>query len=92
MKNLIIIVLIAAAAYYYFNQPKPACETINDVKDRAYDLAKALVHASTAKNSDLSADSLMQKIKKLDSMKKEGFPDIPQACELMDELMDELEY
>ena len=92
MKFLIILILIATAGYYYFNQPKPACETFSDVQDRAYELAKAFMHASTAKNSDLTAKSILQKTKKLESMKKEGFPDIPRACELMDEMMDELDY
>ena len=92
MKNLIIIGLIAAAGYYYFNTSRKPCETIGDVKDRAYELSKAFIHASTAKDSKLNAESLMRKIKNLESMKKEGFPNISRSCELIDEMMNELDY
>ena len=92
MKNLIIIGLILGIAYYFFNNRVTNCETIEDVQDKGLELAQAFMHAATAKNSSIDAEALMKRIKKVEVMKDNGFPDIQKACVAMDEIMDELDY
>jgi hypothetical protein len=91
MKNIIIVVILAATGYYYFSNRHSPCETMDDVKDKAYALSKAFIHAATANNNRIDPVKLMEKIKEVEVMKTNGFPDRQQACQLMDELMDELD-
>ncbi len=91
MKNLIIIIIIAAIGYYFLNNRKSQCETIEDVKNKGLELTQAFIHAATAKDPKISADTLMQKIKKVEIMKENGFPNIQESCAAMDEIIDYLE-
>lgn len=91
MKNLIIIALIAYGAYYFIYKKKSQCETMDDVKNKGLELAQAFIHAATDRNSDIDTKSLITEINKIEIMKKNGFPNIQQACEAMDDIMDELD-
>ena len=91
MKNLIIIAVIAYAAYYFFYNKKSQCENLEDVTHKGRELAQAVVHAASAKNSTLDSEGLMSELKKIEIMKKNGFPDFQLACDAMDEMIDILD-
>jgi hypothetical protein len=90
MKKLFIIVIIAAAAYYYFNSYHPSCENLEDVENRGIELLEKFQKAVFSSHKDIDAMKLIEKMKEVELMKKHGFPDVQAACNLMDDLMDEL--
>ncbi len=90
MKNVLIIGIIAAITYYYFESHHAKCESVADVENRAVELMGKFKSAVFSSNKDIDAMKLIQKIKEVELMKQHGFPDVQAACNLMDDLMEEL--
>lgn len=89
MKYLILFVLLLVG-YSYFKSYHAKCENLHDVENRAVELMDKFKSAVFSSEKDIDAMKLIQKIKEVQLMKKHGFPDIQAACNLMDDLMEEL--
>jgi hypothetical protein len=79
-----------SVVYYYFENHHSKCESVGDVENRAIELMDKFKSAVFSSNKDIDSMKLIQKMKEVELLKKHGFPDVQAACNLMDDLMEEL--
>lgn len=91
MKKIFILAFILVIGYYFYYNKYSQCETLEDVKDKGLELTQAFIHAVSSKDKDIDTTGIIAKIKQIDIMKKDNIVDIQMACEVMDDIMAELE-